>query len=254
MTEINVINPLSLVTENNRVNLDNGTEATEAAEAAAAAKAEAEAAEAEAEAEIWSDKYTNEALVKLRTEAEAAAAKGQTFKFGTKGYMQSFEAVQAITAKIKAEIAGIKKQEIEAAKAAKVQAINDQFEAVAEAFEALGVSKANGVPAEVYDAEKAAATALLDGCKNLVLGAPKQPTATAANSDQSSQSSSNGASHGNVNSAIISEYVELRKGMNHTEAVKALQSAPYNNGEGFKRGSVNTYTRNYRLSIGEITE
>jgi len=253
MSEINVINPLSLVTENNRVNLENGTEANEAAAAAAAAaKAEAEAAEAEAEAEIWSDKYTNEALVKLRTEAEAAAAKGQTFKFGTKGYMQSFEAVQAITAKIKAEIAGIKKQEVEAAKAAKVQAINDQFEAVAEAFEALGVSKANGVPTEVYDAEKAAATALLDGCKNLVLGAPKQPTATAANSDQSSQS--NGASHGNVNSAIISEYVELRKGMNHTEAVKALQSAPYNNGEGFKRGSVNTYTRNYRLSIGEITE
>jgi len=244
----------TIQTEQTTVNgVLNGIPANEAAEAAAAAKAEAEAAEEAAEAEIWDrTKYTNENLDKLRNEGEEAAAKIQTFKFGSKGYMSAFEAVQAITAKIRAEISSIKKQEIEAAKAAKVQAINDQFNAVAEAFEALGVSKANGVPAEVYDAERAAATALLDGCKNLVLGQPKQPTATAAN-DQSSQSS-NGASHGNVNAAIISEYVELRKGMNHTEAVKALQSAPYNNGEGFKRGSVNTYTRNYRLSIGEITE
>jgi len=243
MTESTVI----AANEANEVNdLVNGIspEAQAAKDAEKANKEAKEAEEAEEEAEIWDrTKYTNEALDKLRDEAESVNQKAQTFKFGSKGYMQAFEAIQKLTGQIRSEIQGIKKQAILAAQKAKEAAITSQLQELCNKFRVIGRNEASGQPQEVIDGQNEEAMSQFDTVLNMLLG---NKATTAKEATTATNGTTSAPAHGSVRAEIENMFIDLTaKGLNRTEAVKAIKEA------GFARGSANTYVKEYLERTGQ---
>jgi hypothetical protein len=203
--------------------------------------------EEDEEAELFSDKYQSEQLDKLRTEATEAGQKMQLAKVGTKAFMSHFEAMQKAQNAIRVEIQGIKKQEAIAAQKAKEEAITNELRSMVEQFKAIAISEANGTPAEVLEGQTNEANTAFEAILNRLLGAK---TATRPQGEATSQNGQNGQNgqpaHGSVRGEIEAMFIDLTaKGLNRTEAVKAIKEA------GFARGSANTYVKEYLERTGQ---
>ena len=181
---------------------------------------------------------TSPKLTELRANGEKLANAWQKTKYGTKEFNDAKLAMLQNEKEISAELAAIAKVEAEK----KLAVLRSEKVAFITTFEAAVLADAK----KSTDETKAAKQAAYDALVNLVLPAAAVKTAKIAGEGGGTK----GAVSSEIEAAIIAE---MRAGKTATEAVKALQTNAYNNGQGYSRGTTGA-VRTQMVKDGKISE
>lgn len=181
---------------------------------------------------------TSPKLVELKANGKTLASAWQKTEYGTKEFNDAKLAMLQNEKEISAELSAIAKADAEK----KLAVLRSEKVAFIATYKAAVLADAKKSNDETKAAEQAAYEALV----NLVLPAAAVKSATA--------SSAGGGTKGAVSAEIEAGIIaEMKSGKTATEAVKALQTNAYNNGEGYSRGTTGA-VRTQMVKDGKISE
>lgn len=198
--------------------------------------------------ELFDEQYQNEKLADLRPKLINASMKLPPIT--SKKYGAAKLEIDKLTADIMSEIKGIKAQMKEAADKAEQDANVAKIDAVCMAFADLKLAERDGLPVEQIEGFNAAYLAARDIAVNELALAKWNKVKATSNGD--------GEKSGDVRAAIEADFNSVHIGdvMKATKAsVKAakeiLKQAPYYDGKGYRRGTLDTYIKEYfeRLNV-----
>ncbi len=165
---------------------------------------------------------TSPKLVELVANGTTLANELKKHAYGSKEFNDAISAMLLNEKAIAGEKANIAKAEAEK----KLAVLRSEKIAFIGTFESAVLAHAKKATDETTAAKQAAYDALV----NLVLPSAAVKSATA----KTSEGGTKGAVSETIKAGLIAE---MQNGKNATDAVKALQTAAYNNGEGFSRGT-----------------
>ena len=199
--------------------------------------------------ELFDEQFTNEKLAELRPKLITASMKLPPIT--SKKYGAAKLEIDKLTADIMSEIKGIKAQMKEAADKAEQDANVAKIDAVCMAFAALQIAQRDNLPAEQIDGLNAAYMAARDIAVNeLALAKWNKPKATSANGEGEKSGDVRAAIEADFNSVHVGDVMKATK--NSVKAAKEiLKAAPYYDGKGYRRGTLDTYIKEYfeRLNV-----